>query len=44
LAFVYTRKLDDDAAIAALEKALEINPENSVVKGQLEQLKSYRKQ
>ena len=44
LAFTYTRKLDDDAAIAALEKALEINPDNSVVRGQLEQLKSYRKQ
>jgi tetratricopeptide (TPR) repeat protein len=43
LAFTYTRKLDDDAAIAALEKALEINPDNSVVKGQLEQLKSYRR-
>ena len=43
LAFVYTRKLDDDAAIAMLEKALEISPDNSVVKGQLEQLKSYRK-
>jgi hypothetical protein len=44
LAFTYTRKLDDDAAIGALEKALEINPDNSVVKGQLEQLKSYRRQ
>jgi hypothetical protein len=43
LAYTYTRKLDDDAAIAALEKALEINPDNSMVKGQLEQLKSYHR-
>jgi hypothetical protein len=43
IAHAYTRKLDDEAAIAALEKALEIEPENGVVKGQLEQLKSYRR-
>jgi Photosynthetic reaction centre cytochrome C subunit/Tetratricopeptide repeat len=43
IASAYTRKLDDEAAIAALEKALEIEPENGVVKGQLEQLKSYRR-
>ena len=43
IAYAYTRKLDDEAAIAALEKALEIEPENGVVKGQLEQLKSYRR-
>jgi hypothetical protein len=43
IAYAYTRKLDDEAAIAALEKALEIEPGNGVVKGQLEQLKSYRR-
>ena len=43
LAFAQTRKLDDEAAIASLEKALEIQPENSDVKGRLEQLKSYRR-
>jgi tetratricopeptide (TPR) repeat protein len=43
LAYTYTRKLDDDAAIATLEKALEISPDNSMVKGQLEQLKSYHR-
>jgi hypothetical protein len=43
IAFAYTRSLDDEAAIAALEKALEIEPENGTIKGQLEQLKSYRR-
>ncbi|HWF11020.1 MAG TPA: photosynthetic reaction center cytochrome c subunit family protein [Bryobacteraceae bacterium] len=43
IAFAYTRTLDDESAIAALEKALEIEPENGMVRGQLEQLKSYRR-
>ncbi len=43
IAFAYTRNLDDEAAIAALEKALEIEPDNGIVKGQIEQLKSYRR-
>jgi tetratricopeptide (TPR) repeat protein len=43
IAFAYTRTLDDEAAIATLEKALELEPENGMVKGQLEQLKSYRR-
>ena len=43
IAFAYTRSLDDEAAIATLEKALEIEPDNGMVKGQLEQLKSYRR-
>jgi hypothetical protein len=43
IAFAYTRTLDDEAAIAMLEKALEIEPDNGMVKGQLEQLKSYRR-
>ena len=37
------RKLDDASAIATLEKALELDPDNGVVKGQLEQLKSYQR-
>ena len=43
LAFAYTRKLDDESAITALEKAVEIDPNNAVARGQLEQLKSYRR-
>lgn len=43
IAFAYTRILDDDQAIAALQKALEIEPDNGVIRGQLEQLKSYQK-
>jgi tetratricopeptide (TPR) repeat protein len=42
LAFAYTRKLDDASAIDALEQALQIEPENGRIRGQLEQLKSYR--
>jgi len=43
IAYAYTRKLDDAAAITNLEKALEIDPENGVIRGQLEQLKSYHR-
>jgi tetratricopeptide (TPR) repeat protein len=43
IAFAYTRKLDDDSAIANLEKALEIDPKNGIIQGQLEQLKSYQR-
>jgi hypothetical protein len=43
IAFAYTRSLDDEAAITALEKALEIEPDNGAIRGQLEQLKSYRR-
>jgi tetratricopeptide (TPR) repeat protein len=43
IAFAYTRKYDDAAAITNLEKALEIDPNNGVIQGQLEQLKSYRR-
>lgn len=43
LSYAQTRKLDDTAAIASLEKALEIEPENGTVKGRLEQLKSYHR-
>jgi len=43
LAFAYTRKVDDPSAIAALEKAVELDPANNVARGQLEQLKSYQR-
>lgn len=43
MAHAYTRKIDDDSAIASLEKALEIQPDDNVARGQLEQLKSYRR-
>ena len=43
IGYAYTRKLDDAAAITNLEKALEIDPDNGVVRGQLEQLKSYHR-
>jgi tetratricopeptide (TPR) repeat protein len=43
IAFAYTRKLDDASAMANLEKALEIEPDNGVIRGQLEQLKSYHR-
>jgi len=43
LAYAQTRKLDDESAMASLEKALEIQPENSDVKGRLAQLKSYHR-
>jgi tetratricopeptide (TPR) repeat protein len=43
LSYADTRKLDDASAIAALEKALEIDPENGTAKGRLEQLKSYHR-
>lgn len=43
IAFAYTRKLDDDSAIQNLQKALEIEPDNGVFRGQLEQLQSYQR-
>jgi Photosynthetic reaction centre cytochrome C subunit len=43
LAYAQTRKLDDAAAIASLEKALELEPGNGVIEGRLEQLKSYHR-
>ena len=38
-----TRKHEDDDAIAMLEKAVSFEPENGIVRGRLEQLKSYRR-
>jgi hypothetical protein len=43
LAYAHTRKVDDASAIAALEKALELNPADSMARGQLEQLRSYQR-
>jgi len=43
MAYAYTRKIDDAAAMTALEKALEIEPDNGVARGQLEQLRSYHR-
>ena len=43
IAYAYTRKFDDATAITYLEKAVEIEPENGAIRGQLEQLKSYRR-
>jgi tetratricopeptide (TPR) repeat protein len=43
LAYAHTRKVDDKSAIEALEKAVELDPNNNVAKGQLEQLKSYQR-
>ena len=43
MAAAYQRIFDDTAAIAALEKALRIEPNNGVVQGQLLQLRSYQR-
>ncbi len=43
IAFAYTRSLNDEAAIVELEKAVEIEPDNGTIRGQLEQLKSYHR-
>ncbi|MGE3513127.1 MAG: tetratricopeptide repeat protein, partial [Vicinamibacterales bacterium] len=43
LAYAYTRKRDDESAVAALETALQLDPDNSIARGQLEQLKKYRR-
>jgi tetratricopeptide (TPR) repeat protein len=43
LGFAYTRKVDDASAITNLEKSLELDPTDPVVRGQLEQLKEYQR-
>jgi tetratricopeptide (TPR) repeat protein len=43
MAYAYTRKFDDATAMKYLQKALEIEPENGIIRGQLEQLKGYRR-
>ena len=43
IAFAYTRKYDDPTAITYYEKAVELDPNNGVIRGQLEQLKTYQR-
>ncbi len=43
LGFAYTRKVDDVSAITNLEKSLELDPTNAMVRGRLEQLQEYRR-
>jgi tetratricopeptide (TPR) repeat protein len=43
IAFAYTRKYDDPTAITYYEKAVELDPSNGVIRGQLEQLKMYQR-
>ena len=43
LGYAYTRKYDDRSAIAMLQKAAGIEPENGLIRGQLEQLQSVRR-
>ncbi len=43
IGYAYTRKLDDPAAITYYEKAVELDPNNGVIRGQLEQLKTYQR-
>ncbi len=42
MAYAYTRKLDDKAAIPLLEKALDIEPENGPAQGYLHQLRRFQ--
>jgi tetratricopeptide (TPR) repeat protein len=43
LGFAYTRKVDDASAITNLQKSLELDPANAMVRGRLEQLQEYRR-
>jgi len=43
IGFAYTRKLDDPDAITYYEKAVELDPNSGVIRGQLEQLKMYQR-
>lgn len=43
LAHAHTRRHDDAAAIVALEKALALDANNSIARGQLEQLRRYQR-
>jgi tetratricopeptide (TPR) repeat protein len=43
IGFAYTRKFDDESAIAAFEKAVELEPANGEYQGQLTQLKMFRR-
>jgi len=43
IGYAYTRKYDDPTAITYFEKAVELDPTNGVIRGQLEQLKMYQR-
>jgi cytochrome c-type biogenesis protein CcmH/NrfG len=43
LGYAYTRNYDHPSAVAALEKALALNPDDNVARGRLEQLRTYRR-
>ncbi|MBZ5673878.1 MAG: photosynthetic reaction center cytochrome c subunit [Acidobacteriia bacterium] len=43
IGFAYTRKYDDPTAITYYEKSVELDPNNGVTRGQLEQLKMYQR-
>ena len=43
LGYAYTRRNNDVEAIKALEKAVELSPNNVTARGRLEQLKSYKR-
>ena len=43
IGYAYTRKYDDPTAITYFEKAVELDPNNGVIRGQLEQLKMYQR-
>jgi len=43
IGYAYTRKYDDPTAITYLEKAVELDPTNGFIRGQLEQLKMYQR-
>jgi tetratricopeptide (TPR) repeat protein len=43
IGYAYTRKYDDPTAITFYEKSVELDPNNGVVRGQLEQLKMYQR-
>ena len=43
IAFAYTRKYDDPTAITYYEKSVQLDPNNGVTRGQLEQLKMYQR-
>jgi tetratricopeptide (TPR) repeat protein len=43
LGFAYTRKVDDTSAISNLQKSIELDPTDAMVRGRLEQLEEYRR-
>jgi tetratricopeptide (TPR) repeat protein len=43
LGYAYTRLGDDGSALTYLEKALELQPENGTVRGQVEQLRRFQR-